>query len=902
MLAVTSLTARAQEVKGNLLQNSGFEDVAADGVKPAGDWYMNYGDAASRMTGDTGQAHTGDRCLKLSAPSLPGNNPSVSAEQVVPILPGHSYSFRAWVRSQRAGAEGLLAIVWSDKDHHWLTHSGLSFKYTDEWSIQRITGIAPKGAAYGAVRVDLRSVGTAWIDDASLIERKVVKLEPQERSGVITAKATCSLHWRTLDVEGFPVSGAKVDIKVLGGDIAFTPGSATNRTITSDDAGLVSASVRAAARPGVTCSVTATCDDAVNRLELRTATIGTPTRYRVDPINYAPQPGQPIQVRVRLLGAYNEPVSIPGRRINAKLTVGKESASGSLGKDGSSYLTLKTPGSLFDKFTVSVRDTDGIAGESLALVVSPPMRKDLIRVGRNGYFVHAVGKPFLPFGGLYGNWIHKVQGKDSTDLISTSFVDATDEQLKQWFAYLQANGVTALRGMLRDHVKKGTEPMDIIGAVNEPLLKRWEHMMSLARPYGIRFLLTLHESWYATYAAYFNQKTLDDCVLPRYTAEQLNALPAYRRRFLVEKRMLMQTSEPMTDPDVLACQRDYLTELIPRLRSNPDIFAYEIENEQPDGYMDWTNAQIEQIRRYDALTPICVSHLGSGLLDADPVPWSRNTGIDFYTYHIYPFGLQTSAERDYGTAVAITARYSALGKPAMAGESFGDEWYKSTPEARHLGARDCIWSQILSHNVGAFFWNTSDEPIKEFRLAQKLAERAGIGSFKPAPARVGINVSPYMNDDRRFQLNDGKKLFVDMSLRAAECFKRGVNFDFTFKPGVYPISIRPTDTNKIATITPEVETSEGWETQYVRSQDGGRFLCYIRNVDKIVQIQEDRNSGWTRSRKPVELTIKLRIPLRAKSITVVDLDTGAEHALALKTGIPLNLGVTEHDYALLARE
>jgi len=43
---------------------------------------------------------------------------------------------------------------------------------------------------------------------------------------------------------------------------------------------------------------------------------------------------------------------------------------------------------------------------------------------------------------------------------------------------------------------------------------------------------------------------------------------------------------------------------------------------------------------------------------------------------------------DYGTAVAVTARYSSLGKPVMSGEAFGDEWFQATAEARHLGARD----------------------------------------------------------------------------------------------------------------------------------------------------------------------------------------------------------------------
>ncbi len=902
LFTIATSTANAQSGASNLLQNPGFEEPASYGMKPGDGWYMNYGDANSRMTVQSSDAHSGQNCIRLDAPSLLPSNPSVTAEQVVPVKAGHSYSFRLWVKGNPVGADGLLAIVWSDKDHNWITHSGTGFAYTSDWSLQRVTGTAPRGAAFGAVRVDIRSIGVAWIDDALLYERKVTRIEPLEKSGVIAAKATCKLHWRTLDDEGLPITGAPVELKISGGDAAFVSTSGTHRTVKSDESGLVTVTIKSASKPGVVCNITAKCEDSTNRIVLRTASVGIPVKYLVEPLSYAPQPGQSVQVSVRLIGAFGEPVVIPGRRVSASLIGAEGAASAVMAANGIGILKLKAPKNLFTKFSVSVRDSKGIRGESEPIVVSPPIRKDIITLGPNGYFVDKTGKPFIPLGGLYANRVHTVSGDSCGGTISDAFTDASDEQLNQWFAYLKANGVTALRGMLRNHTKTGTEPLDIMGRVNEPLLASWEHMMSLARPYGIRFLLTVHESWYATYAAYFNKQTMENCVLKHYTPEELAALPAYRKRFLVEKRMLAQTSEPMTDPDVLACQRDYLTELIPRLRANPDIFAYEIENEQPNGYMDWSNDQIALIKRYDPITPVCISHLGGGLLDADPIPWSRKTVIDFYTYHIYPSGFQTSAERDYGTAVAVTARYSALGKPVMAGEAYGDEWYKATPEARHLGGRDCVWGQILGHNIGAFFWDTIDEPIKEFRLAKNLAERAGLGTFKPASARVGIDVSPYTDDDRRFQDGDGKKLFADMNRCATVCFQRGIDFDFTFKPKAFPISLRPSESLKLKSIKPEIELTAGWEAQYIRSEDNKHFLCYIRNMGGAVNIQADPNAGWTRSRKPAELSVKVQLPLKTQKITVVDLDTGVEQEMAFTQGTPMDLGVTDHDFALLVRE
>jgi len=144
--------------------------------------------------------------------------------------------------------------------------------------------------------------------------------------------------------------------------------------------------------------------------------------------------------------------------------------------------------------------------------------------------VHPKCRPFLPIGGLYANRVHVVKDGTCLGLVSEGLEDVSDAEARDWFAYLHANGVTALRGMLRDHTRRGTEPMDIVGRVNMPLLRRWEHLMVLARPYGIRFLVTLHESWYATYAAYFNAQVLQSCVLRRYTEAELRDLPPYRRR------------------------------------------------------------------------------------------------------------------------------------------------------------------------------------------------------------------------------------------------------------------------------------------------------------------------------------------------------------------------------------
>jgi hypothetical protein len=421
--------------------------------------------------------------------------------------------------------------------------------------------------------------------------------------------------------------------------------------------------------------------------------------------------------------------------------------------------------------------------------------------------------------------------------------------------------------------------------------------MEVARPYGIRFLVTLHESWYADYASYFNADVMTRCVLPQYTADELKALPAYRRRFLVDKRMLTQAYDALSDPDCLACQRDYLTDLLPRLRGNPDIFAYEIENEQPNGFFRWTEDQIRLIRDLDPTTPICVSHLGGGLISADPLPWSTRTSIDFYTYHTYPAG-NTSPDLDYGTVVALTARYARLGKPAFSGESYGDEWFKATPAARHLGGRDDIWAQLCAGTPGCFFWDTCDEPIKEFRLAQKVMSGLDLVHLRRAKPRVGISVAHPLTDDGFFATTEGRAMCTAMGKIADACFRRGIDFDFTFDNLSYPTRLKVTDAEAVARLKPEVAVPDGCEAQYLLSDNAASFVCYVRNLAGPAQITPSAGDGWTRMHKPVPLSVTINFPLKASKLTAIDLDTGAVSQITLSPGRPFDLGTTDHDFLL----
>jgi hypothetical protein len=905
VLALVPCVAGA-DAPANLLANPGFEgDVAPDGM-PAGGWYRSYGDANSKWILQTGGAHSGDKCMRLEAPTIPEHNPSVSIEQAVPVTPGKRYALRLWTRGEPKGAEGMIFIVWLTKDRGWINVSGGSFRYGSEWEQHRVDGTAPEGAAFGVARVDIRQPGTAWVDDEYLGERRVVRITANVRDGTIAAGGRFRLEARPLDFDGAAVLSAPVSAEVSSaGDAVFPPAEAGDTPVrrvaaVTNESGIAAFSVRASSRPGVTDTITLTSGDALLRMRIKTAVHGDPAAYAVTPDRRAALPGAEVPVRVQLVGAYGEAVPIAGRKASVAVAGSGWASPSVITTDGQGRATVRVRMSkdLFARATVTVSDDAGLSGRSPSIIVSPPIRTDQVRVGPNGYFLHADGKPFMPLGGLYGNFVHKVEGGVRGDMISSSIADATDEQLRAHFAYLRDNGVTALRVMLRDHTKIGCEPMDAIGKVNLDLLRRWEHYMEVARPYGLRFLVTLHESWYATYASYFNADCMEKCVLPRYTADELRTLPAYRRRFLVEKRMLVQLTDALSDPDALACQRDYLTDLIPRLRGNPDIFAYEIENEQPNGFFSWTEDQIRLLRELDPSTPVCVSHLGAGLLSADPLPWSARTGIDFYTYHTYPGGDCTSKDMDYGTTVAITARYSRLGKPAFSGESFGDEWFKATPAARHLGARDDIWSQLCAGTPGCFFWDTCDEPIKEFHLARQVMGGIDLAHLRRANPKLGIKVAHPLAADVFFQSPAGRALYTAMGRIAQACFRRGVDFDFTFDNSSYATRLNVTDADALARLKPEVQVPDGHEAQYLLSDDAGTFLCYVRNTAGPAQITPDPAQGWTRMRQPVPLSVTINLPLKPRRLTAIDLDTGAASQVTISPGRPIDLGTTDHDFLI----
>jgi hypothetical protein len=903
---------------GNQLTNPGFEEpTTADGM-PA-PWVGVYGDQNTRWRVDDTVAHSGRRSARIELPTVPAKDSAASVEQTLPVRPGTAYYCSAWYKGEPTGAEGMIFIVWKTQGGGWHSVSGSRFTYAADWRQAVVTARAPEGAFTGTARVDIRSAGKAWVDDVEMGCLVPERLELSIGDGTARAGAEIPFAVAAVDRWGGPVAGAEIEfgLETTGsahlasaGGLASAEGHAL-RALTDAQGrvqGILTSSREAGRRDVLRCGTRGLPTEKSPSATVTTAPAGRPTAYRVELADEFPREGAgPVKASAQLVGTYGEPLPAPADgRIqwqiegDGRLTA----AETALRRDGSATNALAL-GAPLAKVRVTVVDQAGIKGVSPTLTVVPSQRPDGIRLAPSGYFVQADGRPFVPLGGVYANFVHAVKDGHVGPQISASFSDATDAQLRDWFAYLADNGFTALRGMLRDHTKKGCEPLDLIGQTNLNLLERWKHMIALAQPHGIRFLLTLHESWYATYASYQNAECLTQTVLPYYGSQDLAGLPAYRQRFLVEKRMVRQTTDMMADPDVLACQRDYLRDVMPRLVSIPGIFAYEIENEQSSGFLDWTATQLRGVRQVDRLTPVCVSPLG--LISPDSACWTRVLDIDFYSPHAYP-----SRNAELAMDVLVGAKYTRMFKPSFTGEAEGfSDNYKFAPILNQvLGVRDTIWFQLVSGCPGCFIWySDSDEVYAEFRLPKEIMGTLDLAHVRWAKAPLGIDVSHETQDDSFFGTEVGLAMPATLARYATWCLERGLAFDFTFDNAGYDVRLPGRSfVEPPRLVGPLGVPLKGLQVQYLVSADNACVFAYVRNQAGLQEVTglgyEKTATALMRKRAPVAARLELSLPFRAGVATIWDLDSREKTVCPVtRSGVlPLAGAPTDHDFVVIIRK
>jgi len=528
--------------------------------------------------------------------------------------------------------------------------------------------------------------------------------------------------------------------------------------------------------------------------------------------------------------------------------------------------------------------------------------KRFLTIGSNRYFTFEDGQAFLPLGGFYGNFVHEVKDGVIQAQRFGSIRQSSEKQKRAWFQALADNGVNCLRIMSRDHAKRGVDEWDIVGAVNGPLLAEWEKYWRIALEYGIYILPTIHESFYATYSPYRNRGVMKNMVLPLYSKEELAKLPAYRRR-LLEGKQIDQPMDMYSDPDIVKAREDYVNALILRLRDNPSILFYELENEQATGIYDWTNMNIDWIRRHDAKTPICISHSGEGLLTADPIPHTRRTKIDFYSWHVYPVGRASTKEFDYGLAVSMLSRYANMGVPAGPGEACSDAIARDCDwDWRRALARDVAWYPFLSGCNAVLFWDAPQPEVEAFKVLSEIVGMLPLGTLKRKRPAIAVDVSHSLADDLYFRSDEGYRTYTTMGQYEEHFADLGVEFDYTLDGNGYKTVL---DGHKFTDFSPPARPfvlSEGYQLRHLTAHDDSICVAYIRNRGDYVHIGKGWRSGWVRKPKTADFELEVNLNGSYEGF-FHDFNTGVRRAVAFKDkGVFREPSKTDHDFLLfLAR-
>jgi len=633
------------------------------------------------------------------------------------------------------------------------------------------------------------------------------------------------------------------------------------------------------------------------------------------PHHYEIQPNRPVcvdekqfpwDIFLQLTDEFGNPLSVAGRVVWLEVPNGAQIQPNCVVTDssGRAWATLQVDTDKRWVYQVKATDNAGCSGTSAQFSVTPTQgRNNPIHLLPNGYFAYADGRPFVPLGGFYANWVQSETPNGEWNKVR-SFTDTTEDEKRRWMKFLHDNGVTAMRMMLRTHRPNGTEPMDIGGRLNQALFAETLRYMDLAREFDLHFQLVLHEDY--TKPIYFNEKHLRQYALPAWEGINLNALMPSQRRFLVNMDLITPIQEKYHDPDTIACQDAYAREIVGVLRNNSQLFAHELENEMVDCPASWANHAIEVIREGDLQTPVCVSHGGGGLHTADPLWWHRNVRIDFYNYHLYPSGGVTTAEIDYGAAVDVLTRYGRMCGPSMLGESAGDEFsVHPSANVRRWVMRDIIWFALTNGNPGVFFWNARGSEVREFKMARQAMAQLDLTTMKRAKPEIGIDVRHSLEDDKWFRTPEGREAYLAMGRYAQHYLSRGVDFDFTVEPARYAKSA---DLKKFAPPVPSQHPfrfGQGWQLGYLAREDWRETLVYVRNLAGIekweAEVGRHRREQFLRKRAAAPLRLELQLPAGQYEATIYDLDEQKVASQIVTANGLLDLGATDHDFALVLK-
>jgi hypothetical protein len=564
---------------------------------------------------------------------------------------------------------------------------------------------------------------------------------------------------------------------------------------------------------------------------------------------------------------------------------------------------------------------------------------DRIVMCPHGGFQSTDGTPFFPLGGHYANIIpagtfplpdadrNLVYAGQETEPVVDTF-RASEETWRRWFAHCRDAGFTVLRIFPRAGGYTGDEmedSLDIGGRVNPRLWKRMDRYMQVAAEYGIRFqFLILIEPRSTVY--YDNGKTRQKFALPQWTAEELQRAEPFQRKFLSPDGPYLPFDGYFTDPDVRACQRKYLREMLHLLRGDPRIFALELYNEMgwteamhwelEEAMIAWSNEMIGIIRETMPDVPVTISHPGLGMLGYDPVHWCRSTAIDFFSPHFYAGLLGESEQVDFPAAVSTLARYTAAVKPNFPGE-WGVGGDGVTPGDTRLALRDSLWLSVCSGATGFFHWPGGPFYGEEYVKAGRILAAADLMRFPRRRADVCVDVSGAVGllarkreyvgsgfwDLVNFIKDDHPAARAIRDLYAAQVFSlaTGVELDFAADTAGYSVVLPLGEVVRQdpATLPRRFIPAPGWQVAWRAAVDFNPTLLYVRNYAPAAVGVHKRRLRCPASR-PAYLDISL--PAATYLVDIYDLDAGTVRTVRVFGSSRLVLAdATSHDFVLVLR-
>ncbi len=410
------------------------------------------------------------------------------------------------------------------------------------------------------------------------------------------------------------------------------------------------------------------------------------------------------------------------------------------------------------------------------------VREPRVRLDDRGLFRADDDRWFVPLGGLHGNVVPlrmlpvssaqlktwRAEGKVWTG--QGQAVDLTDLgelQLRAWFGQLREAGVNSLRLFPRRRV--GNELLDQVGRLNRALAEDFSRVFRIGDEYGLHFQLMLMGEPGRT--GYVGRSNIEQHVRPAYEPWQLDALTPAQRRFLLEGGNVHLPAY-FSDPDVRTAQHAFIAEAALWLSGHMNVFALELYNEQ--GWwkvapyqggrhkvfvspreigleLDWS---LDMTRAFKALmprTPVCLSHPGFGVAGYDPLRWTRQSGVDFYSTHLYA-GLGGSYERmDFAAVTGATAAILTAGGPHAYGE-WGVLDTRIDERIRRRVHRDAIWLSLLSGAAGFMQWTF--DCLDEYRWPSRIV-RALPPGFTPQPPSLTVDITAAyaaLHEDARYPL------------------------------------------------------------------------------------------------------------------------------------------------------